>query len=275
MSKIKLNTPGFFILTGLITIGIITSLVLSMIIGFSLKEKKEIAQEKASPAELALTIIEADDCQDCFSLDGLINTLLSQPIKITEKNTLTDADPSANDLLDKYSIDKLPALIIQGEIHKNKTLDSLWQKLGETVDDTFILRQIGYPYKEISSGKVRGEIEITLLEDQSCDECYDARGHLTALSSFGFTTDKAMTLDKQDTKGQALIDKYQIDKLPTIVITGDLSVSPGFNEIWPEYGSQETDGTFIFRQGLDKLGVTYKDLALDQVVKPNPVVSTN
>ena len=168
-------------------------------------------------------------------------------------------------MISTYSIEKLPTIIVTGEINKVSSLKELWPKIGQTVSSTFVLRTGGAPYLEVKTGKIRGKVIINLIDDIVCTNCYDVKQHLSILSGLGLSVSSTATMDKNSATAQVLINKYAIKLIPTIVLTGDLAAYSNLADIWSEVGTVEKDGAHVFRDGVKLMG-TYRDLSTNKIV---------
>ena len=160
----------------------------------------------------------------------------------------------------------MPALVVTGEINKDDSLIKFFANLGQSDEETFVLRHKFYPYKDLTENTVRGKTQIYLLSDETCEECYDVKQHLSILGSYGLNASTAITTDISSKLGQELLQKYRITKIPTLVLTGDLDVFANLKKVWPQVGTMETDGTYVFRSGLDSTKVTYKNLSTGELI---------
>ncbi len=262
-------------MSGLIIMGLIAAIAMSVQTGSSLNKKEVTNKETERPANLQITVIKDSSCLNCFSLDNLIQNIKKESVKITKETTLKHDSVEAKNLIAKHTIDRLPALIIDGEVEKTTALKKIWENLGQNSSTTFILRRTGYPYMEVSTGKIRGLVNITLLDDKSCTECYDVTEHLSILANFGFPISSSTSIDKSSTKAKELITKYKLTKLPTVILTGDISAYTGFDKVWSQVGTVETDKTYVFRDGLTAMNVTYKDLTLNKIIKASTSTSSS
>lgn len=260
-------------MSGLIIMGLIAAIAMSVQTSSLLKKKEITNKETERPANLQITIIKDSSCQNCFSLDNLIQNIKKENVKITKETTLKHDSAEAKSLIIKHTIDRLPALIIDGEVEKTATLKKIWGNLGQNSSTTFILRRTGYPYIEVTTGKIRGLVNITLLDDKSCTECYNVTEHLSILANFGFPISSSTSIDKSSTKARELITKYKITKLPTVIMTGDVSAYAGFDQVWSQVGTIENDKTYVFRDGLKAMNVIYNDLTLNKIIKPTTSTS--
>ena len=98
-----------------------------------------------------------------------------------------------------------------------------------------------------------------------CDDCYDISLHDTALTNLGLSPKSAATFDVSSDQGKSLVQEYNITKVPTILMSGDLSEYQGLQQVWSLVGEVSDDGTYIFT-GLEEMG-TYKDLESGKVVE--------
>lgn len=232
-----------------------------------LNKKIAEAEEAARPAEINLIVLKDSSCNDCVSLEPLINSIKQANVKITEEKIIEAANPESKELISKYQIAKLPGLIVGGEIEKEQALKELWSKLGEIKEGVFILRQLGAPYVLAGTGEVKGRISLVMLMDKSCQNCYDVTVHESILRTYGLSTAEQKVVEARLGDGPKLIKQYKIELLPTIILSGDLDAYPALKSVWPSVGTVEKDGTYVFRAGVKNMGV-YKDLTTGQIVDP-------
>jgi len=266
LTNIKINSNLFWSLTVIFLLTIIGGLYFSFTTENLLKITVAEYKEEQRPANLEITLIKDSSCQECNNLDGVLHSIKQESIKITQEKILEYTEEEAKNLLTKYSIKTLPALLITGEINKSADLTKIWSSLGQSDDNTFILRYNFYPVKDLETNKIQGLTDIFLLSDLSCQECYDVKQHLAILSGFGLSLNQVTNTDTSSKLGQELIKKYQIKKVPTIVLTGNLNVFDSLKKTWGQVGTIETDGAYVFRDGLDKMKIIYKDLTSNKII---------
>ena len=266
-NDLSLNWRLVTILAGVTLLSLLFGLATSVRINMFLNKKNIETQEASRPAELEATIIIDANCPDCSNLDQLLAAIEKQNARIAKKEELALTDKKAKKLIKQFKITKVPALLISGELDKSPSLKSLLSKLGKTENGTFVLSQPATPYTLIDSGEIKGRVEVVMLADKSCDECYQVTKHEKILNNFGINTKNKKMVDAQDPQGQTLIKKYNIKLLHTIILSGDIGTYPALEKIWPKVGTVETDGTYVFRQGVKQMGV-YKDLTTNKVIRP-------
>ena len=140
-----------------------------------------------------------------------------------------------------------------------------WPVLGEVIDGVFVFRELIPPYIEVASGNLRGQFSTTYLTDESCEDCYDVNVHMVALNNLGLTVGESSTFDVSSDQGKELLDKYSITKVPTIILSGDLSEYQGLQQVWPLVGEVTSDGSYVFTK-MEEMG-TYRDLDTGEVVE--------
>lgn len=92
------------------------------------------------------------------------------------------------------------------------------------------------------------EISVTLIT-------YAQEKNLASLSSLlqqlrqfpGLKIISEKTLEKDSQEAVQLIQKYQIKKIPSILLRGETKKSAALSQNWPKIGSIESDGTMVLR----------------------------
>ncbi len=244
--------------------GSLIILVVILAIMFAVNRQPEQVTDTPG-ADLRITIITSKNCQDCFDINMVLDAIFQADVNETGRETLYIEDKATQKLIDKYQIEKVPSLLIAGELYENEELKSFWPIIGEVVDNVFVFRQLIPPYIETATGNLRGRVEVTYLTDNSCQECYDVFDHRDALTGLGLTLRQESEIDVDSEAGQALVDQYGITQVPTIILTGDVDVYQSVQQIWPMYGTITADGAYVF-SALDLIG-TYRDLETGEIVE--------
>lgn len=263
----SLNFWLFVIFSAVILISLLIGLIISTQTNIFLNKKIAEIKEAERPADIEIVILKDSSCSECFDAQSLVETIKRENVNVKSEKVLEIESEEGKELISKFNITQAPAIIVSGEIEKDPALKALWSKIGQIKDGSFISGQIGAPYLSIETGQVIGLVELTMLTDQTCSDCYDVTKHEVILRRFGISTQNQQVLDIGLDKAKELIRKYDIDLVPTIILTGDISAYPAVVSIWPQVGTVEDDGTYVFRQGVKQMGV-YKDLNTNKVVRP-------
>lgn len=212
------------------------------------------------------TVINAPDCKECPNMTILLNGLEGSNVVFSER-TMLDAD-DAKDLIQQYNVSVLPALVMSSEFNEYEFSNN-WNQLGHIASDgSYVLDLANPPFYDLATKKIFGLVGFTGIYDKTCTECYNlSEVHVPILLRFGVWINSGKTLDVNDAEAKALIAKYKIVSVPTVVLSKEAGDYKNLANAWLPVGTVESDGTFVFRSN-DVLGLGYKDLASGQTVKP-------
>ena len=232
------------------------------------------AQPVLVPAEITLTLITDSNKSNFIGLSGLIGQLGQIPkLKITSQKKLEIGSDESKQLIEKYNIEKIPAILLQGKTNESATLTQNWPQLGTIeTDGTMVLRNIPPIYLETGTGKLRGETNATFVSVPDKNGVFDAEEVYTQIlqSAFGVNPVQQETISYASPEGKALLSKYNLEQIPAVVLSGDLNAYNGFPQAWLQGGTVEADGNYIFRNLGAIQGIKYFDLNKNEVVETQP-----
>ncbi len=219
---------------------------------------------------VTLTLVNASGCAECTDLMPALQQLRGlvtvKDAKIVDKDS---ADGAA--LVEKYSMSRLPGILISNDVAEYPVASQL-AKAGTPKQDGTIAVGANPPYFNTSTGKVDGIASLILLNDSSCAQCYDVTMHIPIVKrGFQIYLGSTKVVDAGSAEGKSLISKYNIMAVPTILLTGDMSVYGQLNAIWKTVGTVESDGTYVFRAMSAIAGRPYMNLTTGKVeLNPAP-----
>lgn len=216
------------------------------------------------------TIIKDLSCKECTDLVLILNQVKGFGVSVVEEKVVEKDSNEAKDLIDRYKIEKLPALILSKDLGDySSELTANWEQIGSIESDgSYVLRIINPPYLDIDKNKVRGLVSIIFLEDKDCETCFGAEEfHKPILEQIGLVFIEEKSLDVSSIEGKSLIDKYSIEKVPTIVLTGDVDAYSVLTRSWESVGTVEPDGAYVFRKA-EVAQQPYMDLTTGKIVEP-------
>lgn len=207
-------------------------------------------------------------CEKCNNLTLLIDQLKAGGVRIVEEKIIVPGSDEGKQLINKYKIGFVPAIILSEDAGVYELIAQAWPQVGNKENDAYVFRGgIAYPaqpFINLTTGELTGIVDIVYLADKSCAECYDVNEHKNVLTqSFGIKFGKEETYDANDAKGKELIAKYNITKVPTVILSDEAKVYPSIGSL-EQFFSLEKDGSYIFRQ-TEAIG-TYMDLQKNEVV---------
>lgn len=215
-----------------------------------------------------ITVIKDSVCNDCQGADYLVTALANNAalleIEIANVDSVYSTDEKGVELIQKYSITRVPTLIITGKLSEDSKLVSSWVNFGTRESDgTLVFRSPYPPYLDLDSKEIVGGVSIIELVDATCADCYNVSLHQDLLKTkFAMRLSGVTTFDISSENGKALISKYKITKVPTVILSNAASAYPNFDEIWLQVGSIESDGSLVFRAVEQITSGSYKDLSV-------------
>jgi len=259
----------------MIAIWAVVIIVLAVAAWFGIAKVNENASssKSASAVSAKATILTSAKCgkSGCWDAKLFTSALENKGVKIEKIETISIDSllpfTGGAALAKKYGITKVPTVILEFTGDNKPDLAQFFSAgLGQVVDgNKFILSRILAPYYDMMAKKIKGVVNITYLGDKSCAACYDAKLHETALKNLGVDTSQAASLDISSAEGKALITKYNITKVPTVIVTGEVAEYSALVEMWPSVGTIANDGAYIFTQE-DLMTGSYKDLKTGKVI---------
>lgn len=226
------------------------------------------AAGKKALSLVKFTMITDPQCKDCFDPTRLEDALKTSGVAISESQTYSYSEPNGMELLTKYKITQVPAIILSKEFGDYGQLTSSWPRIGSVESDgAYVLRKIQLPYLDLSTKKIVGRVRLVELVDANCTSCYDVSLHRGVTPKFGIANFTSIErYDIHSTKGAELAAKYNVTKIPTILLSPEASAYESLGQVWPQVGSVEKDGWYVFRAA-EEMG-TYMDLSSGKAVSP-------
>jgi len=209
-----------------------------------------------------VTAIVAKECKICLNMTELVDELKMSPfVNVKQSNILFASSRNAKDFIAKYEITKLPTLIIQGDT------DKLPLKGFRSVEDGAVLEDIPPPYVDLENKDIAGLVDIIYLTDDSCEDCYDVKQHRDImLFAFGLYLANENTIDISSKEGKALLDKYEITNVPTILLSEEAAIYPTIDMVWDQLGTIEEDGRLVFRNFEMTNDLIFKDIDTGEII---------
>ncbi len=200
-------------------------------------------KEKARPADISIIKITYP-CDKCFSAEDAASKIRNLDVSIvTEKEMPYDAK-EAEALISKYNIKKLPSVVVTGEIEKDNVKKS-WKRFGEIREDAFVFTKQKAPYYDVQAGKIKGFVEVTVIGDKECEQCIDLSQLTDAFKEAGVVIEKEASLDFSDSEASSLIEKYEIKKIPALIVSSDIREYDSIKDVWDVMDVQEKDGYYV------------------------------
>ena len=221
--------------------------------------------------KVTIMFITADPamCPSCETKPWLGDSLKQAGVLIESETTYSSISKMGSDLISMYHITKLPAYVMSKDAGEYEQIALAWTQYGTIESDgAMVMRNLQAPYYDLAEKKVRGQLTMIGLVDATCKECYNVSVHEQIFqSNFGVVFSDKKLYDIATAEGKNLLKQYNITKVPTIVVKGDVDAFPSLKQAWPQVGNVAADGAYVFHKVEVLQGLTYKDLSTGKVVK--------
>ena len=235
---------NYYIFIGLcVVLGVVLiySIIQTFGINSAMKEKTAKAAELAKPAKIQLSIIKDSKCTDCFDVSQIAAYTKTSKVEITSEKNIEFDSNEGKQLIAQYNLGKVPTVVVTGEIDK-ANIQGFEKKNG-----ALIFTQTTPPYVNATSGEVRGRITLTSLADPACTKCDDINTLVNQMKASGIKIVQQKNMSSSSDEGKSLISKYNLDFVPTIILSKDADAYPIINQAWKQLGTKESDGSYVLR----------------------------
>lgn len=229
---------GLAVLLGII---VVINIILASNLNKDLKKSAEELQEKLRPAKIELTLIKNSKCSDCFDISAVLSNIKNSKVNVTKENIVEFDSKEGRDIIKKYAIRKVPALVATGEVEK-VSIQGLEKK-----NDALLFTQPNPPYTDALTGKIEGMVALHILKDSSCGKCSNLSQLINQIKASGVKISKESNIEAESSEGSELIKKYSIDFAPTIILSKEAAAYNIMQEAWLQIGTKEDDGSYVLR----------------------------
>lgn len=209
--------------------------------------------------------IEVKDCKNCTNAIAYERSLTIPTVGVvfSNKSVIAHNSTQAKQLINKYNITKLPTFVLSPSAMSYPALANYWSLTEKPESDGWLVyRNVPAPYYSVPNKTIFGLLTMVEIVDKTCTSCYNVSLHEEGLMlTFGLIITNKTQYDVNSTKGKALLNKYNITAVPTIILSSDSQYYTSLKTTWLDMGNTvESDGWYVYR-GMDKLsGLTYKNL---------------
>ncbi|MBI2664661.1 thioredoxin family protein [Candidatus Woesearchaeota archaeon] len=225
-------------------------------------EAKEAAEELARPADIEATKILLSGCEECFDIQNALEELKKQNVNLLTEKSLFIEDEEAKELIRRYGIEKIPALVISGEVNKTSQLAAYFEKTGViSGDGTAVYTNIKPPYYNTTAKKVVGKVSVLNIVDSQCETCASLSQVKESLKQAGVVITEEKTYEYSSPEGQELIDRFNVSRAPALLISAEVNHYAGVGSQLQQL-AEEKSGFYA----LHSTSPPYRDLQQDRIV---------
>ena len=218
-----------------------------------LKEKVSEIKEFKRAAEIELVVINCDGCSD---VAAIIENIKSKNVNVNKEEILNKNNDRAKSLIGAYSINKLPSVLVFGEVNKIN-INNFALK-----DDALVLSKVNAPYFELNDNEIKGEVSLISIKDSSCEKCADLNSLGFGFIEAGVSIKDWKTFEYDSLEAKEFIDKFKLDKVPSVLISEDVDYYEEVKQGLTQLGAVNKQGYYI----LHSLIPPYRDLSKNEIV---------
>ncbi len=222
---------------------------------------------------VTITEIRDANCTNCFNVSIVTASLLRSGAQLGMNVTwirrvdINSTEGSA--MLTAYNITKVPTILISKEAQETALME-VWNESGTIESDgTLVLREVYPPYIDLQTGQLKGLVNVTFITAPNCTQCYDPAIHKAIiLQRFSIVVANEQNVTYTSPEGIALMGKYNITAVPTVLISPEMGLYPGMESLWVDglVGSKESDGWYVFRNMAAMGNVTFFNVTSNSTV---------
>ncbi len=200
-------------------------------------------------------VVLESSCVQCFNYSSALDALRGSGVALDIQH-IAAPDARAGIAAGQWNVTKLPALLIDASLSAYP--DIAPNLASQARQDGSYLFTPDAPFEDPTTGEVQGLVNITFITAPACADCYDVSVHKGILSRFGVGFGTEQSLSAQSDEGKAMLARYGITNVPTVILSSEMGMYANLITVWQQVGTQEPDGSFIFRDmsGLG-VGTTY------------------
>lgn len=226
-------------------------------------------QTQKEVGRVVATILTDSSCSQCLDPKLTVESYKNAGVKIIEEKTVNWTSSEGQSLIGKYNIKKLPTFLFSSDFDFYDQIKAEWSQIGTVEQDkTYVARNLFLPYRDLEEGRVLGLVDAIYLTDSSCSDCYkpETVQKNILVQGYGIAFRSQRSVDANSDEGRNLLDQYKITKAPTVLLSPEVDKYASLKNVWPNVGTVETNGWYVFRE-MQQLGnIIYKDLTTSQVV---------
>ncbi len=203
--------------------------------------------------------IQDTNCKNCMSLFQIQEQLENWGVKIDNSEIVDSSFPNGKKLIKDNKLTFLPSLLISKDIEEYWWVFPQIKNSFVEKGDYYLFKNSIPPYKEISTGQIKGIVDIMYIENKTCKECFNVTQLGESFQSLGVYIEKERFIDISSNEGKDILSKYNITFIPTVILSREVQDYETIKKTLEQVGTFEKDGLFVFRK-LDSLNVKYQEI---------------
>jgi thiol-disulfide isomerase/thioredoxin len=217
---------------------------------------------------VSFRIVYDQSCVKCPSANPVVNSFKYNGVNVAEWISYHYNATEGAQLIETYGIKQVPAIVISENVmNYNYSKESIGSLNMTPVEGHYVI-YLNPPFRNISSNVLSGVVDIYLINDSTCAECYDPLLHVNLLEQeFKVTFGDILVFDVNYPLGEEFVDRYNLTFVPGYVMTGEAKHYPKLMRVWPSVGTIEPNGYFVFRN-FSTVMLPYRNLSSGEIIEP-------
>jgi hypothetical protein len=201
----------------------------------------------------SITLINDSRCVGCkysgYYYSQIISSASQIGLEMSPANVLDSGSSEAQSLISSHGITRLPAIIVSKEAANSSQFISAWSGIGgiRDTDGSFVYQE-STPYFDLQSSKMVGLVDAIEVLPGNCSQCFNVSKMLDSFSSgqIGMVFKSRTEVSANSTEGASLISKYNISRLPSLVLSSDAGAYTQVAQGWSQIGNVASDGWYVY-----------------------------
>jgi hypothetical protein len=194
-----------------------------------------------SQPEITVLFISVPECMACADYADAIASIQGLPSTQVNFREADYASPEAQAIIAARGIQTLPALYVTGDASRLATVSS---GFGVQVQDGAAVIESNPPYYSVPAGRVVGIVDVLLINDSTCAECYPVGQIPNLLMQQGVAVGGIALYDINSTEGAAAAGEYALTTAPAVLLGADIEYYPETFESIRDYTTRNSDGSY-------------------------------
>jgi hypothetical protein len=233
---------------------------------------------------VSFTLIYDENCKKCenasvpinsakVDLRKLATTMNEIPeisMGIAEDIAIEANSDAGKKLVQSYNITRLPAYVLSKDIAEYPEIFEALKKIGTIEGDgKLVLRDLNPPYYDLVAKKESGDVKLVYINSgKLCSpDCYNYTFHEAAIAKFGVLIAGITDYSYDSKEGKELIGKYNVTKIPTVLISPEVKEFKSFTSVSDQIGGFAKDGWFVFNKFENIQGSYYYDIPTNKTLQ--------
>lgn len=170
--------------------------------------------------QYSVEVIEiSGNCEDCFDIKSLADTIIKENnIKVKSKKTLDYTSQESKEIVNKYNIKTIPALVVLSRDIEKIGID---EKIFSIKND-YALFDKSVPYIDLETNEVRGVVKLIEIKTDNCMECTPLSQMQTQFEKLGVKIKDYETVSSSSERGKELIGNNNLTFTPALLVSEDI-----------------------------------------------------